>query len=628
MRKIAILCATAIATTMITPFAASAASPVDNATGTLLWDFEDASQVAPPPVAKGNWGGAVPEATYWGSFNDEIESGGWSAMMPSNADYSFPSIITGIDNIYAKSDGDAGWNKALDLYPKDLPAEKKKVFTDDEKAGKGSSVLAALSSNNKPMRVVGSCIKLQDTKIIPGQKYKFSCDAYTSLPRYGSGKVDELYLYAGFGIPSARETASIVRGGSEQDPYAFDAHPKAKNEKSPENAKKIGKVVDETWQYFESAEPLAAKASDFENGEVILYVGVAKYDAGLGAYPAGGTKLFLDNIKLVPVDDEGNPVNEIVRNQYSVGGTWDFETGTDDWIAIKDGDANRYCSHDDVSAVDEKAKANSVSYISGNPAQDSKKCLGINKRNDDVIAGIKHYINKAQFPAGDYTLKFTVTVPSDVKKIAEKLWVAVYNGKKSINNNNNESTVHIKAQDALSAAVVSTELQRISSWWSTITCNIKLTDACFDEEGYATLALLTGRIWGIWSPSDGEFYDGDARTYFDDISLTMAADDSVEADHQLVDTIIVYGPEAKSVLAISGAFDALNMDGTNRLYAAGTANADNVLGKKTISMNVPEGGITDAGSLPYFRIFTWTSSTLKPLQNVINYGMGSVLLEN
>lgn len=618
MKKIAILCATAIAATMITPFAASAVSPVDNATGTLLWDFEDASQVAPPPVAKGSWAGAVPEATYWGNFNDEIESGGWSAMQPSNADFSFPSIITGIDNIYAKTGSDLGWNIIVDLYPKEKTQFAKKEFTDEEKAGKGSSVLAALSSNGKPVRVVGSCIKLQDTKIIPGQKYKFSCDAYTSIPRYGSGNVDELYLYAGFGIPSARETASIVRGGSNCDPYAFDAQPKVQNPKSPENAKKIGEVVDETWQHFESAEPLAAKASDFENGEVILYVGVAKYDEGVDAYPAGGTKLFLDNIKLVPVDDAGEAVTEIVRNQYSVGGTWDFETGADDWLPIKDGDGNRYCTNDDVSTVDEKAKANSVSSISGNPAQDSTKCIGINKKNDDVIAGIKHYINKAQFPTGDYTLKFTVTVPQNVKSVAERLWVAVYNGKPSINNKTPYA-------DALSAAVVSTELQRISSWWSTITCNINLTDACFDENGYATLALLTGRIWGIWSKDDGGFFDGDARTYFDDISLTMAADSSVDADHQLVDTIIVYGPEAKSILALSGAFDALNMDETNRLYAAGVANANNVLGKKTISMNVSEGGVTDACSIPYFKIFTW-SDTLKPLQDVINYGTGSVLL--
>ena len=47
--------------------------------------------------------------------------------------------------------------------------------------------------------------------------------------------------------------------------------------------------------------------------------------------------------------------------------------------------------------------------------------------------------------------------------------------------------------------------------------------------------------------------------------------------------------------------------------------------KKTISMNVSEGGVTDAGSVPYFKIFTW-SDTLKPMQNIINYGTGSVLL--
>ena len=90
MKKIAILCAAAIAASMAAPFAAFAASPVDNATGTLLWDFEDASQVAPPPVVKHSWS-SKGEATYWGSFNDEIESGGWSAMQPSNADFSFPS---------------------------------------------------------------------------------------------------------------------------------------------------------------------------------------------------------------------------------------------------------------------------------------------------------------------------------------------------------------------------------------------------------------------------------------------------------------------------------------------------------------------------------------------------------
>ena len=55
MKKIAILCAAAIAASMAAPFAAFAASPVDNATGTLLWNFEDASQVAPPPVVKHSW---------------------------------------------------------------------------------------------------------------------------------------------------------------------------------------------------------------------------------------------------------------------------------------------------------------------------------------------------------------------------------------------------------------------------------------------------------------------------------------------------------------------------------------------------------------------------------------------
>ena len=92
MKKIAILCAAAIAASMAAPFAAFAASPVDNATGTLLWDFEDASQVAPPPVVKHSWS-SKGEATYWGSFNDEIESGGWSAMQPSNADFSFSRCI-------------------------------------------------------------------------------------------------------------------------------------------------------------------------------------------------------------------------------------------------------------------------------------------------------------------------------------------------------------------------------------------------------------------------------------------------------------------------------------------------------------------------------------------------------
>ncbi len=620
MKKIAILCAAAIAASMAAPFAAFAASPVDNATGTLLWDFEDASQAAPPPVVKHSWS-ARGEATYWGKFNDEIESGGWSAMQPSNADFSFPSLITGIDNIYAKTESDAGWNRALDLYPKGLKDENKKVFTDEEKAGKGTSVLAALSSNGKPVRVVGSCIKLQDTKIIPGQKYKFSCDAYASLPRYASGKVDKLFLYAGFGTPSAREEASIERGGSNSDPYAFDAHPKANNEKSPENARKIGEIVDETWQHFESETPIFAKTSDYENGEVILYVGAAKFDDGLGAYPAAGTKLFLDNIKLVPVDDEGSEVSEIVNNQYAVGGAWNFEDDSDGWLRTNDSDAARYLTNDDVATVDAAAKKNSISNISGNPAQDSTKCIGINKRDNDHVAGIKYYINKAQFPTGDYTLKFTVTAPGDVTSIAERLWAAVYSGKKLIDN-------RTQPTDAISDAAVSTELQRISSWWSTITCNISLTDACFDEEGYATLALLTGRVWGIWSPYDGEFYNNDARTYFDDISFTMAADSSVEADHQLVDTAVVYGPEAKNIFAASGAFDALDTEGTKKLYAIGTASADNVLGKKTIIMNVPEGGITNEGSVPYFKIFTWISGTQNPLHNVIKYGQGSVILED
>ena len=621
MKKIAILCAAAIAASMAAPFAAFAASPVDNATGTLLWDFEDASQVAPPPIGKHDWN-SKGEVTYWGKYNDEIESGGWSAMQPSNADYSYPSLITGIDSLYAKTESDAGWNKALNLYPGKVPDANKKVFTDEDIADKGASVLAALSSDGKPVRVVGSCIKLQDTKIIPGQKYKFSCDAYTSLPRYGSGSVDKLFLYAGFGTPSAREETSIERGGSNNDPYAFDAHPKANNEKSPENARKIGEIVDETWQHFESETPIYAKESDYENGEVIFYVGAAKFDDGLGAYPAGGTKLFLDNIKLVPVDDEGNEVSEIVNNRYAVGGAWDFEDGSDGWLVIKDTDGARYLTNDDVSAVDTAIKAKSISNIIGNSAQDSTKCIGINKRNDDHVAGIKYYINKAQFPTGDYTLKFTVTVPVDVKGVAERLWAAVYNGKKFIDN-------RTQPTDAISDAVVSTEFQRIGSWWSTITCNISLTDACFDDEGYATLALLTSRTWGIWAEAyDGEFYSGDARTYFDDISFTMAADSSVEADHQLVDTAVVYGPEAKNIFAASGAFDALDSEGTKKLYAIGTASADNVLGKKTISMNVPEGGITDEGSVPYFKIFTWISGTQNPLHDVIKYGQGSVILED
>ena len=74
--------------------------------------------------------------------------------------------------------------------------------------------------------------------------------------------------------------------------------------------------------------------------------------------------------------------------------------------------------------------------------------------------------------------------------------------------------------------------------------------------------------------------------------------------------------------------DALDTEGTKKLYAIGTASADNVLGKKTIIMNVPEGGITNEGSVPYFKIFTWISGTQNPLHNVIKYGQGSVILED